>query len=53
MKANAKMHSWVRLENVPRRRRKFQSQEYDPEPRVCYFKPSNYHSIRNLFKKVF
>jgi len=41
MRANAKMHGWVRLDNVsPEEAAKLpEPKEYDPELRVCYFKP--------------
>jgi hypothetical protein len=40
MRANAKMHGWVRLDNVsPEEAAKLpEPKEYDPELRVCYFK---------------
>ena len=42
MRANAKMHGWVRLDNVsPEEAAKLPGpKEYDPELRVCYYKPS-------------
>jgi hypothetical protein len=42
MRANAKMHGWVRLDNVsPEEAAKLpEPKEYDPELKVCYFKPS-------------
>jgi hypothetical protein len=41
MRANAKMHGWVRLDNVsPEEAAKLpEPKEYDPELRVCYYKP--------------
>jgi len=40
MRANARMHGWVRLDNVsPEEAEKLpEPKEYDPELRVCYFK---------------
>jgi len=42
MRANARMHGWVRLDNVsPEEAAKLpEPKEYDPELRVCYFKPT-------------
>ena len=42
MRANAKMHGWVRLDNVsPEEAAKLpEPKKYDPELRVCYFKPN-------------
>jgi hypothetical protein len=41
MRANAKMHGWVRLDNVPPEEaaKLPEPKEYDPELRVCYYKP--------------
>jgi hypothetical protein len=41
MRANAKMHGWVRLDNVsPEEAAKLpEPKEYDPELRVCYYRP--------------
>jgi len=43
MRANARMHGWVRLDDVsPEEAAKLpEPKEYDPELRVCYFKPSD------------
>jgi hypothetical protein len=40
MRANAKMHGWVRLDNIsPEEAAKLpEPKEYDPELRVCYYK---------------
>ena len=41
MRANARMHGWVRLDGIsPEEVAKLlEPKEYDPELRVCYFKP--------------
>jgi hypothetical protein len=43
MRANARMHGWVRLDNVsPEEAAKLpEPKEYDPQLRVCYYKPTS------------